>query len=365
VTGALLSSTDLVELTAALVAVPSVSGAEAELAGLVEARLRARAPGLAVYRAGDSVVARTERGGGPRIAFAGHLDTVPPSGQPDPPSGPDTVAGRGAVDMKGGLAVMLLLAEQASAGGCAASFIFYDREELGSNQSGLKTLFAEQAGLVGGDYAVVLEPTGAVLEIGCQGNLRVELDFRGVTAHSARPWRGANAIHRAAPAIARLAAFSPEPQVVGGLTFRQAFGITGVSGGRQGNMVPDECTVQVNYRHAPSVSISEATQVVTALAPEADTARVTLASPPAVPRLDHPLTRLLREEHRLAVEPKLGWTDAARFAEHGIDAVNFGPGDSELAHGPAEVVSRAELEHCREVLASLLAAAPTVMKESP
>ncbi|HEY1620330.1 MAG TPA: succinyl-diaminopimelate desuccinylase, partial [Streptosporangiaceae bacterium] len=285
-------------------------------------------------------------------------------GQPDPPSGPDTVAGRGAVDMKGGLAVMLLLAEQASAGGCEASFIFYDREELGSNQSGLKALFAEHAGLAGADFAVVLEPTGAVLEPGCQGNLRVELEFRGVTAHTARPWRGSNAIHQAAPAIARLAAFTPEPQVVGGLTFRQAFCITGISGGRQGNMVPDECTVQVNYRHAPSVSIEDATQVVTALAPEAAAARVTLASPPAVPRLDHPLTRLLREEHQLAVAPKLGWTDVARFSEHGIAAVNFGPGESELAHGPAEVVSRAELEHCRDVLASLLVRAPAVMTAS-
>lgn len=357
---ALLHATDLVELTRALVAVPSVSGAEEELAGLVAARLAARAPGLALHRAGGSVVARTEHGSSARLAFAGHLDTVPPVPRSGPPGGPDTVTGRGAVDMKGGLAVMLLLAEQAAAGGADATFIFYDREELGSHQSGLRTLFDEHRELVGADFAVVLEPTGGTVAAGCQGNLRVELEFRGTAAHTARPWLGRNAIHKAAPAIARLSAYQVQPLVVGGLTFRQAFAITGVSGGRQGNMVPDLATVEVNYRHAPSVPTQEAVELVTSLAPEADAARVTLSSPPALPRLDHPLAAVLTGRHGLAVAPKLGWTDVARFAEHGIAAVNFGPGDAGLAHGPAEIVSRAELERCHEVLADLLDGAATL-----
>ncbi len=351
---AVLNTADLLELTAGLVDTPSVSGTEKTLADLIETRLRTRVPALKIYRVENNVVARTERGARKNVALAGHIDTVPPVGAAGMTAGANQVAGRGAVDMKGGLAVMLLLAEQAASSAFDCTFIFYEKEELGSHQSGLSKLMADHPDLVSADWAVVLEPTHCVLEAGCQGNLLMELGFHGQTAHSARPWQGRNAIHRAAPAILRLSEFTPEPAEVGGLVFPQAFSVVAIKGGRQGNMLPDRCTIVVNYRHAPSVSTADAEAVVRRLVPDAEEVTVTLRSPAAAPKLDDPLTRRLRDVSSLTVRPKLGWTDVARFAQNGIPAVNFGPGDPELAHGPYEVISRDDLERCYEALASSL-----------
>jgi succinyl-diaminopimelate desuccinylase len=103
--------------------------------------------------------------------------------------------------------------------------------------------------------------------------------------------------------------------------------------------------VKVNYRHAAHLSSHAAAEQLRALAPEADDARVVLASPAAPPALTA-FTALPDSD----VRPKLGWTDVGRLAAQGIPAINFGPGDSELAHTPHEVVTRDALEHCLAVL---------------
>jgi succinyl-diaminopimelate desuccinylase len=333
-------ATDLLDLTAALVAVGSVSEAEHEIADLVELRLRRRAPGLDVHRIGNNVVARTRPAapGAPRAA----------------PAAPGTVAGLGAVDMKGGVAVMLALAERAAESPMGLGFVFYDKEEIGSRRSGMNVLFAEHRHLVEADLAILLEPTGSLVEAGCQGNLVVELGFDGARAHTARPWRGVNAIHRASAALARIAAWTPEPAVIDGLVYRQSLSVVAVDGGVQGNVVPDRCTVRVNYRHAATQDSPAALETVTSLAPEADDVRVLLSSPPAPPDLGHPLVAGLCAAVKADPRPKLGWTDVGRFAAHGIPAVNFGPGDSELAHTAHEVVSRDDLETCHAALTQLL-----------
>jgi succinyl-diaminopimelate desuccinylase len=352
-----LRSTDLLQLTAALVAVRSVSGNERELADLVERRLRTRAPGLSVHRAGNNVVARTENSPARarRVVLAGHLDTVPemPRGS-DADGARGTVSGLGAVDMKGGIAVMLMLAEQAEDSGFGLSFVFYDKEEIGSHRSGMHLLFDKHRDLVQGDLAILLEPTGGVIEAGCQGNLVVELGFDGSRAHTARPWQGVNAIHRASAALARIAGFTPEPVEIDGLTYRQSLAVVAVEGGVQGNVVPDRCSFRVNYRHAPTLDSAAALKVVTSLAPEADDTRVVLSSPPAPPDLHHPLVAKLRAGTGTEAKPKLGWTDVGRFAAHRIPAVNFGPGDSELAHTPNELVSSGELTDCHAALSKFL-----------
>lgn len=349
---AVVTAADVVELTRALVAVPSVSGEERALADLVERRLRERT-GLAVHRVGDSVVARTDHDRPWRVLFAGHLDTVPGDGT-DPDADPDVVRGLGAVDMKGGVAVMALLAEHTAAASHDCTFVFYDKEELGSSGSGMNVLLGAHHELVRADAAVVLEPSGGLIEAGCQGNLRVELGYRGVRAHTARPWQGVNAIHRAVPDLARMAAFRPGDVVVDGLTYRQSFSVVEVRAGVQGNVVPDHCVVRVNYRHAPTVDGDAAVSVVAGLAPGADESRVTLHSPAASPSLTHPLVAGLRAGAQLDVVAKLGWTDVGRLAAHGIPAVNFGPGDSELAHTPREFVTRSALEGCLTVLLDFL-----------
>lgn len=340
----------VLDLTAALVAVESVSRNEARLADLVEARLASRAPWLRVARVGNNVVARTAHGRPNRVMFAGHLDTVPGTPPTGPVPGDGVVEGLGSVDMKGGVAVMLLLAEQARDPAYDLTFAFYDREEIGSHQSGMRVLFDDHRDLVSADAAVLLEPTDGRLEAGCQGNLVVEFTFTGARAHTARPWQGRNAVHRAAPALARFVAFDPPPVEIDGLVYRQSASVVSVEAGVQGNVVPDRCTVKVNYRHAAHLDTGAATAALTALAPEADEVRVLLSSPPAAPALTHPVLGALHRTGGLEVRPKLGWTDVGRFAAHGIPAVNFGPGDPELAHTPHEVVDRAALEHCLAVL---------------
>lgn len=351
-----LHETGLPGLTRSLVGVPSVSGDEAALADLVESRLRRRAPQLAIHRIGNNVVARTQGNRPERVVFAGHLDTVPgaPAG-PQTAAGPGEITGLGAVDMKGGIAIMLRLAEHAcQPAAYEAAFVFYDKEEIGSRGSGMAMLFADHRELVDGDMAVVLEPTNGLIEAGCQGNLVIEFGFEGTRAHTARPWRGDNAIHRAVPALQRLARFVPEPVEMDGLVYRQALSVVAVSGGVQGNVVPDRCTVKVNYRHAPTLDGAAARDLLTGLVPEAAAATVLLSSPAAAPRLGHPLVARLLAAAGQAVRPKLGWTDVGRFAEHGIPAVNFGPGDPELAHTSREIVHRDALSACYQGLLTFL-----------
>jgi succinyl-diaminopimelate desuccinylase len=344
---------DLLGLTAALVAVPSVSGAEEALAGAVEARLRSL--DLAVERLGATVVARTALGGGRRVVLAGHLDTVPANGNAVPRLHGDVLHGLGAADMKSGVAVLLRLAEElAPAARFDLTFVFYEAEEIAEEFNGLRKLFAERPDLVAGDFAVLLEPTDLWLEAGCQGSLRLEATFHGVRAHTARPWQGVNAVHRAAAVLGRLATHEPQPVKVDGLTFRQALQVVDIRGGVAGNVVPDRCTVAVNRRYAPALSVEEAAAEVRALLDGADEVALTSISPAAHPNLSHPLVAEFAGLLNLPVRPKLGWTDVARFSAHGIPAVNFGPGDPEVSHTAAEHVSRASVEGCYEALAAFL-----------
>lgn len=344
--------TDLLALTEQLCAVPSVSGEERALADLVEARLRERAPGLEIERVGENVVARTQRGAATRILLGGHLDTVPANGNATPRVEGDTLHGLGAADMKGGLAVLLALAESLGHGDGARdlTLVFYEAEEVADEHNGLRRLFAERPDLVAADVAVLLEPTGGWIEAGCQGTIHVRVTFNGARAHSARPWMGVNAVHRAAPTLARIAAHEAPTVPVDGLDYRESLQVVRVQAGVANNVVPDRCEVVVNRRYAPACSHDDAVAQTVAMFADADEVEVVSASSAAAPNLTHPLVAELVAAGSLDVRPKLGWTDVARFTQHGIAAVNFGPGDPELAHTAAERVERADLDNCLRVL---------------
>jgi succinyl-diaminopimelate desuccinylase len=344
--------TDLLALTEQLCAVPSVSGEERALADLVEARLRERAPGLEIERVGENVVARTQRGAATRILLGGHLDTVPANGNATPRVEGDTLHGLGAADMKGGLSVLLALAESlARADGARdVTLVFYEGEEVADEHNGLRRLFAERPDLVAADVAVLLEPTGGWIEAGCQGTIHVRVTFNGARAHSARPWMGVNAVHRAAPTLARVAAHEAPTVTVDGLDYRESLQVVRVQAGVANNVVPDRCEIVVNRRYAPACSHDDAVAQTVAMFADADEVEVVSASSAAAPNLTHPLVAELVAAGSLDVRPKLGWTDVARFAQHGIAAVNFGPGDPELAHTAAERVDRADLDNCLRVL---------------
>ncbi|MCM3534782.1 succinyl-diaminopimelate desuccinylase [Cellulosimicrobium sp. XJ-DQ-B-000] len=357
---------DLVALFRAVCDVPSVSGDERALADAVEAALRTVAH-LEVVRDGDTVVARTALGRERRVVVAGHLDTVPLTVPPNLPTrvvgegAHAEVWGRGTVDMKGGVAVALALAAELDAPAQDVTWVFYDNEEVAADLNGLGRLARTRPDLLEADFAVLGEPTSAGLEGGCNGTLRAEVRVPGVAAHSARSWTGTNAIHAAHEVLDRLAAYVPQEIEVDGLVYREGMNAVGITGGIAGNVVPDECVVTVNFRFAPSRSVAEAEQHVRDLF-TGFAVTLTDAAPGARPGLDDPLAA----DFAAAVlgvtggapAPKYGWTDVARFAELGVPAVNFGPGDPLLAHKDDERCPVGQLALCRDALRAWLTATP-------
>ncbi len=347
-------SADLLALTRAVVDVPSVSGDEAALADLVEAALRG-CPHLRVDRDGDTVVARTQLGRDRRVVVAGHLDTVPIAGNVPSHVEGDVVWGRGTVDMKAGVAVMLSLAAELRAPTVDVTWVFYDHEEVAAELNGLGRVATAHPDWLAADFAVLGEPTDGGVEGGCNGTLRAEVVVTGVAAHSARAWTGVNAVHKAGEVLRRLDAYRPATITVDGLDYREGLNAVLVSGGTAGNVIPDRCVVTVNYRFAPSRSVEEATAHVREVLAGFDVTVVDAAAG-ARPGLDDPSARgfvdaVLGATGRAPVA-KLGWTDVARFAALGIPAVNFGPGDPLLAHTAGE---RCPVAQIVQVHAALLA----------
>jgi succinyl-diaminopimelate desuccinylase len=349
---------DLLTLTEELCAIPSVSGNEHALADDIERRVRAAAPSLAVTRIGENVVVRTELGREQRIVLGGHLDTVPANGNLEPRRDGNVLHGLGTSDMKGGLAVLLAIAREAE---CRrprrdVTLVFYEGEEVADEHNGLRALFAAQPRLVHCDLAILLEPTGGWVEAGCQGTIHVRATFVGARAHSARPWMGVNAIHRASALLERCARYDAATVDVDGLEYREALQVVRIGGGVANNVVPDRCELVINRRYAPSRPLDDAVAEMKALCADggADEIEVLNASPAAPPNLSAPLVAELIGVYNLPVRPKLGWTDVGRFAAHGIAACNLGPGDPTLAHTAAEQVDGADLDGCRKVLVNFL-----------
>jgi len=349
--------TDLLALAADLVGIPSESFDEAAITDWLEPELRSCAH-LEVTRVGDNLVARSDLGRAHRVVLGGHTDTVPANGNARPRIDGDTLWGVGSADMKGGIAVMLELARTVTDPAVDVTYVFYAREEVAVEHNGLRELFAEVPHLLTGDVAVLGEPTSAVIEAGCQGTLRAEVTLQGARAHTARPWMGRNAIHRLGALLVALDAYQPRRPVVDDCEYREAMQAVAVGGGVAGNVVPDEATVTINHRFAPDRTADEAVahlrEVVAPFIDDGDSFVVTDLSGPARPGLDHPLFRGLIESAGLEVRAKLGWTDVAFFSEHGVPAVNFGPGDATLAHTAEERVDRESIETAFAVLHSLL-----------
>ncbi|MEW1659990.1 succinyl-diaminopimelate desuccinylase [Streptomyces sp. NPDC093707] len=360
-------SLDAAALTAQLVDFPSVSGTEKDLADAVEDALRAL-PHLTVDRYGNNVVARTQLGRAERVVLAGHLDTVPiadnvPSRlEPGDGSGGGVLWGCGTSDMKSGVAVQLRVAATVPAPNRDLTFVFYDNEEVAAHLNGLGKVAEARPDWLAGDFAVLLEPTDGEVEGGCQGTLRVLLRTRGERAHSARSWMGANAVHAAGPILAKLAAYEPRRPVIDGLEYREGLNAVGIRGGVATNVIPDECTVTVNFRYAPDRSPEEALAHVREVFADCrvDEFIIDDESPGALPGLSHPAAAAFMAAVGGAARPKFGWTDVSRFSALGVPAVNYGPGNPLLAHKKDERVEVAHILHCEERLRAWLTAGPEV-----
>lgn len=345
-------SRDVVALTCDLVDIPSESRHEAELADAVEQALRDHAH-LSVHRDGDTVVARTGLGRTERILIGGHLDTVPSAGNlPHRRDGGD-VFGLGSCDMKGGVAVALRLAAGVPDPVRDVTYVFYECEEIEAEFNGLERLARAHPEWLEADFAILMEPTSAGIEAGCQGTLRAQVRTTGKRAHSARAWLGDNAVHSAAAILQRLITYDPRRVPVAGLEYREGLSAVGISGGVAGNVIPDECVVTVNYRFAPTRSPAEAEQHVRDVFAGFDV-RVVDVAPGALPGLELPAAQRFVAAVGAQPRPKFGWTDVARFAALGIPAVNYGPGDPALAHAVDERVPETDLVSCEQVMQAWL-----------
>jgi succinyl-diaminopimelate desuccinylase len=354
------TSIDLLAATAALVDIPSVSHAEGPLVEHLEARLRA-VPWLTVDRVGLNLVARTQLGRSQRLILAGHTDTVPVNDNARARIEGDVLYGLGSADMKGGLAVFMHVLETVAEPTVDLTGVFYECEEVAAVHNGLKKLLVERPDLLGGDAAILGEPTCALIEAGCQGSMRVMLRLGGARSHTARPWMGRNAIHRLAVVLARLDAAEMRRPMIDGCEFREAVQAVNVAGGVAGNVVPDRVELSINHRFAPDRTPDEAFAWLRSVIgddvldddAELELVDVASATPPS---LTHPLLAGLLARVGQPPTAKLGWTDVAFFAERGIPATNFGPGDPTIAHTKGELVHRHEIERCAEVLRALVTA---------
>jgi len=341
-------SADVVSIAASIIDIPSESHDEQLLADLVESALSGSSH-LSLVRHGNTVVARTELGRADRVLIGGHLDTVPAAGNLQHRLDGDRLYGLGACDMKGGLAIALWLAANVREPVRDVTYVLYECEEVASQFNGLQKVVDAQPELLKASLAILMEPSNAGIEAGCQGTLRAEVRLSGVRSHSARSWMGVNAVHAAGEVLARLGAYVPREPVVDGLGYREGLNAVGIRGGVAGNVIPDECVVTVNYRFAPDRSLQQARAHVrevfdgfeVSVVDEADAAR---------PGLDQPAAAAFVEAIGVVPQPKFGWTDVARFTALGTPALNFGPGDPSIAHQVDEWVSATQVRSCHERL---------------
>ncbi|MFI0167870.1 succinyl-diaminopimelate desuccinylase [Streptomyces sp. NPDC017095] len=336
---------DAASLTARLVDFPSVSGTEKPLADAIETALRVL-PHLTVDRYGNNVIARTDLGRAERVILAGHIDTVPIADNvPSRLDADGVLWGCGTCDMKSGVAVQLRIAATVPAPNRDLTFVFYDNEEVEAERNGLRHIAAGRPEWLKGDFAILLEPSDGEVEGGCQGTLRVLLKTTGERAHSARSWMGSNAVHAAAPILARLASYEARRPVIDGLEYREGLNAVRIGGGVAGNVIPDECVVTVNFRYAPDRTEEEAIAHVREVFADCGVAEFVVDdhSGGALPGLSHPAAAAFIEAVGGVPRPKFGWTDVSRFSALGIPAVNYGPGNPHLAHKRDERVETAKI----------------------
>jgi succinyl-diaminopimelate desuccinylase len=354
---ALHKNLGLVELTMAICDIESVSGNESELADQVELLLSS-APHLKIIRDGNAVIAKTELGLKSRVIIAGHLDTVPVTNnlptQLHHFEREQTIIGRGTVDMKGGVAVMLKLALEVTNPVNDITWIFYDNEEVAADLNGLGRIQRNHPELMQGDFAVLCEPTSALVEGGCNGTMRIELHTKGKKAHSARPWMGENAIHKLERVLGILNSYKPKTISVEGLDFRESLNAVLVHGGIATNVIPDLAVLTINYRFAPDKNAAQAQAHLEEVFSEFEI-RVTDSAAGARPGLNTPIAQAFIKSVGGDPKPKYGWTDVARFSAAGIPAVNYGPGDPSLAHADNENVPVGQLFDCEKGLRGWLA----------
>ncbi|AGC48659.1 succinyl-diaminopimelate desuccinylase [Myxococcus stipitatus DSM 14675] len=352
-------ATRLARTTLELCRISSPITQEGPIADFTERWALQHFPAKDVCRVGHTLLLGNLDDPRPTVALIGHLDTVPahPSDQGRVPRiEGERVFGLGASDMKGGLAVMMALAEDLRRDTLPVNlaFLFYEREEGAYAESGLIPLFAKRPDLARVKFGIAMEPTDSEVQVGCVGSMQATVRFTGRSAHSARPWQGENAIHKAGPFLAELLAKQRVEVDVDGFRFYEVINATLAKGGRARNVIPEAFELNLNYRFAPGKSIEQAKADVHALVAGRAEVEISDASPSGPVVSGNPLFQKLLAITGLPAASKQAWTDVARFGEWGVDAINYGPGETAQAHQANESAPIAPLAVAYEKLAAFL-----------
>ena len=346
-------SLDSAHLTAALVDIESVSGNERVIADEVEKALSGHSH-LELLRSENSVLVRTSLGRSTRLLLGGHIDTVPVADNLPSMRAGDLLYGCGTCDMKASIAVMLKLATEVTAPNVDVTYVFYDCEEVEAERNGLTRIERDHREWLDADLAILMEPTDGVIEAGCQGTMRAVVETTGRRAHSARSWLGVNAIHAAGPVLRRLEDYVARDVEIDGCIYKEGLNAVKIEGGVAGNVIPDTCSVAVNFRFAPDRSVEQAEAHVREVF-DGYPVVVTDYAPGALPGLASSAAQGFITSVGAEPRAKYGWTDVSRFSALGIPALNYGPGDPSLAHTREEHVSLSQIAATEAVMRRYLA----------
>ena len=266
--------------------------------------------------------------------------------------------GLGAADMKGDWPCSSTWPAPSPNRAVDVTWCFYACEEIALQFNGLGQLWDERPDLLEADAAILGEPTGGLVEAGCQGTFRATHHGEGLAGPHRPTVHGSQCHPPPGPDPAgggRLQRTTARPRWV---RIRRAAAGRPHRRGRGRQRGSRRGLGDLNHRFAPDRTGDEAIGAIRdLLSPwleDDDTWLVTEVQPGAPPGLDHPLLAALVAASGAPPRAKVGWTDVASFWRHGVPAANFGPGDPLLAHTPGEFVGRDELEHAAGVLGSLL-----------
>lgn len=286
-----------------------------------------------------------------KIALVGHVDTVPIVNNQKVNFGDDFIGGRGSVDMKGGIAIILhsLIESKNNIIG-----VFYTAEEGSYKDNGLNIIMPKIIEKFNLNFSIILEPTNNEIQLGCLGALNATLILKGKAAHSARPWVGDNPIYKLDNVIEYVKKNELKEINIEGLVFKQVMSITKVFSGIANNVIPEEVVLNINFRYSPEMDHLEASNYITELFNHFGVVEILNCSDGARPNLNNKFVKNFITKTNLPVEPKQAWTDVARFYSLGIPSINFGPGDPLLAHSTEEHLSKKQLLESYSLLSRFL-----------
>jgi len=302
---------------------------------------------------------------GPTIVLHGHLDVVP--GRPEqfaPRVDGDRLYGRGAYDMKGGLASMMCaLQELSQQQAVRVHFLCVSDEESDEEEQRGSDYLVEQGYL--GDFAITGEPTDLHVGVEAKGVLAMRIEVTGTAAHGSTPWVGDNAVLKAVDVFRRIESL-PFARESSDLFDRPSINLGRILGGDAVNKVPDVCTIDVDVRFLPGQDSDAILQAVNDL-PDTRVVKTFRRSPAIVTR-ENPYVQMLgRTIETIAPRAKGisvgrdGASDAVCFIDAGVPAVEFGP-EGAGHHGPEEWVSIRSLGQYREALVEFVRLLPEAME---